>query len=279
MRRELLTLAVTASILLSLLAFTQPTSAVMTTVSGPDEVTKPDTLEFDTAIEIREDERVPIESFNLVLTTDDGESATITFAPDGTVMSITPAEGTVGNGDIRIGQLRDSLEITPVESNADFGYGYGYGTDERTNESHSFGYGYGYGYGSAQPSFEYHVSMNSTAFQQGEYTAQLSVNADGEDGLFTSNEKSFEVSRPGADRGQGPPTDLPDQVPDHVEEIHDTIRKHINGTLDGSLGEAVSDIASGGSQADENGTSSDESNGNGQADDRRGGGNGHSGDA
>lgn len=278
MRRQLLTLGVTASILLSLLAFTQPTSAVLTTVSGPDEFTKPDKIEFDTAIEIREDERVPIESFNLVLTTDDGESVTITFAPDGTVQSITPADGTVGTGDIRIGQLRDSLEITRVESNADFGYGYGYGTDERTDESHAFGYGYGYGYGSAQPSFHYHVSMNSTAFQHGEYTAQLSVNTVDEDGLFASNEKSFEVSRPGADRGQGPPTDLPDQVPDHVEEIHDTIREHINGTLDGSLGEAVSDIASGGSQADENGNS-DESNGDGQADDRRGGGNAESGDA
>lgn len=275
MRRELITLGVTASILLSLLAFTQPTGAVLTTVSGPDEVTWPDRVEFDSSVEIREDEQVPIESFNLVLTTEDGGMVTITFAPDGTVQSIEPSDGVVGTGDVRIGQLRDSLEITPVESNADFGYGYGYGTDERTGESESFGYGYGYGYGGAQPSFGYAVSMNSTAFAQGDYTVQLSVNTEDGETLFASNEESFEVDRPGKEgRGQGPPDDLPDRAADKVEEIHDTIRQFVNGTLEGPLGESVSEVASGDNQADKH----DDADSEGQGDDRRGGGNGRSGD-
>jgi hypothetical protein len=256
----------TASILMSLLAFTQPTSAVLTTVSGADEFTKPDQLEFESEIEIRDDEQVPIESFNLVITTDDGETVTITFAPDGTVQSVDPAEGVVGTGDIRIDQLRESLTITPVESNDAFGYGYGYGVDERTGEAESFGYGYGYGYGDGQPVFRYAVSMNSTAFMHGDYSIQLSINTGDGETVFASNEKAFEVNRPGEDRGEGPPEDLPDQVPDHVEEIHDTIREFIDGSLDGSLGEAVRDIA--GNNGDSEGNSG-QANDKGPSDDRR----------
>lgn len=263
MRRELLTLGMTASILVSLLVFTQPTAAVLTTVSGPDEVQIPGPMEFETAVEIREDERVPIESFDLLIRTEDGGTVTITFAPDGTVQSIEPAEGTVGNGEIRVDQLRESLEITPVESNADFGYGYGSGTNERTGESRSFGYGYGYGYGGAQPSFEYRIAVNSTAFAQGEYTMQLRVNTDGEDGVFASNEKVFEIDEP----GEGPPDDLPEQASDRAHEVHDVIQEFRDGLTEGPLGQAIQDLAGNGNSAD----ADEESNGNGQSDDRHGG--------
>lgn len=46
------------------------------------------------------------------------------------------------------------------------------------------------------------------------------------------------------DGARGPPSDLPAPVPDHVGAIHDTIRSFLSGALDGSLGEAVSGIAS-----------------------------------
>lgn len=45
-----------------------------------------------------------------------------------------------------------------------------------------------------------------------------------------------------SDHVQGPPIDLPEQVPDHVAQIHDLIRQFIDGTLEGSLGEAVSSV-------------------------------------
>lgn len=41
-----------------------------------------------------------------------------------------------------------------------------------------------------------------------------------------------------AAEGKGPPVDMPEQVPDHVTEIHETIRPF----LEGSLGDAISDI-------------------------------------
>ncbi|MFB6312141.1 MAG: hypothetical protein ABEH64_13280 [Salinirussus sp.] len=45
----------------------------------------------------------------------------------------------------------------------------------------------------------------------------------------------------GANDQQGPPADLPGPVPDFVGEIHDLIRQHIEGSLDGILGDHVSD--------------------------------------
>lgn len=41
---------------------------------------------------------------------------------------------------------------------------------------------------------------------------------------------------------RGPPMELPDQVPDFVGEIHDLIRQHVSGSLDGILGDQVSDV-------------------------------------
>ncbi len=51
---------------------------------------------------------------------------------------------------------------------------------------------------------------------------------------------------------QGPNAELPSQVPDHVSAIHDTIMSFLDGSLEGSLGDAVSDVTPG-EGADENG--------------------------
>jgi hypothetical protein len=53
------------------------------------------------------------------------------------------------------------------------------------------------------------------------------------------------ASSGGADAGQGPPTEMPEQVPDRVTEIHRTIQSFIDGSLEGPLGEALSGIAGG----------------------------------
>ena len=57
---------------------------------------------------------------------------------------------------------------------------------------------------------------------------------------------------------RGPPTDMPSQVPDHVATIHDLIRQFVGGDLDGSLGEAISDVtpADDGEETTENETAS-----------------------
>lgn len=47
------------------------------------------------------------------------------------------------------------------------------------------------------------------------------------------------------DAGQrGPPADLPGQVPDFVGQIHSLIQQHIDGSLDGTLGDRVSNLMS-----------------------------------
>lgn len=59
--------------------------------------------------------------------------------------------------------------------------------------------------------------------------------------------------------GQGPNVDLPDQVPDHVSGIHDRVSSFLNGGLDGSLGEAISDVTPDDDESDE-ADDTDESN-------------------
>lgn len=53
----------------------------------------------------------------------------------------------------------------------------------------------------------------------------------------------------------GPPADLPEQVPEHVSAIHELIQQHVDGVLEGDLGAAVSDVASG--NADESAADGD----------------------
>lgn len=43
------------------------------------------------------------------------------------------------------------------------------------------------------------------------------------------------------DGSAGPPGDLPGPVPDFVSTIHDLVSQFIDGTLDGSLGDVISD--------------------------------------
>lgn len=57
------------------------------------------------------------------------------------------------------------------------------------------------------------------------------------------------VAQDAPDR-RGPPTDMPSQVPGHVLEIHETINSWLSGDLDGSLGDALSDLLGGTDNAD-----------------------------
>lgn len=71
--------------------------------------------------------------------------------------------------------------------------------------------------------------------------------ADRADAAQNASEDAANASDPAersanASEDAGPPADLPVPVPDHVSAIHDLIRQHIDGTLDGSLGAAISDV-------------------------------------
>lgn len=49
----------------------------------------------------------------------------------------------------------------------------------------------------------------------------------------------------------GPNAELPEQVPDHVSAIHDRISSFLDGTLEGSLGDAISEVTPGDDESDE----------------------------
>lgn len=215
MRRELLTLGMAASIVLSLLVFTQPTAAVLSTVEGPDQVRQSDELSFGATVELRQDERVPIEGYELTVSPNGtAGNVTVVFAPDGTVESVQ-ASGDAGER-INVSRLEETLVVARTAGNADFGYGYLSGTNERTGEERSFGYGYGYGYGDGtQPTYGFDIGVDASAFEPGNYTLRLSVATNGEDDAFASNPVAFEV--------------LPARATADVDVDPDTLNQASNG--------------------------------------------------
>lgn len=206
--REIGALVLTLGVVISLVAVAQPTAAVSTSVSGPDEVKKPETITFTTAVSIQDGERIPVENYTVTIGVADSpdESVSITFAPNGSVSAVSPSSGVIGDGEIRIDRLLETIEVVPVERGGEFGYGYGYGVDERTGERSEFGYGYGYG-GPATISFE--ITLDSNAFKQGNYDLRASVNTPERTGLYTSNVQPFEVTLPTGGQPPGQQPGLP----------------------------------------------------------------------
>lgn len=201
-RQTVLSLAVTVVLLGSLVAVATPSAAVETTLTGPDEVDRNDRITTTATVDLTDDERIPLDAFVLTLRPDgvDDEALTVTFAPNGTVLDVSPEDGTVNNGDIRVEQFVESLTITPTDRDARYGYGYRTGVDG--DETREFGYGYGYGYADTDtPEFGYTISFDATALDRTSFVGQLSVDT-GEETAFASEEFEFEVTHPG-NRGGG----------------------------------------------------------------------------
>lgn len=274
-KQQLLTVAIVSTLIVSLGAFAGTSAAVETTVDGPDTVERPGTATFDSSVTIRDGERVPVENLTLTLRTADDadERVTVTFTPNGTVESITPDEGVVGEGEIRVDQLRRSLEITPAQQNVGYGYGYGYGYDERTNDSRvDFGYGYGFAAnGSGDATLTYEISFDSTALKHGDYELFLSVNTEEERGLFQSNVGAFTVETAS---GQSPPNagdnadDSDDTEDDAAGDDADDTEDDADEDADDGVDEDADDGDSEDSAPGGNGPPVDRGNGNGPPDDR-----------
>ncbi|WP_255197776.1 hypothetical protein [Halorarius litoreus] len=250
-RQQLVTVAIVSALIVSLIAFAGASAAVETTVTGPDEVDRPDIVEFQSTLDIRDGEQVPIENFTLTIQPADSpeESVTVTFAPDGTVLGISPENGTVGQGEIRIEQLRESLDITLVEQTTDTGYGYSYGYDERRGDERVE---FGYGYGSTNGTFTYDIAFSSKALKHGSYELFLAVNTPSKTGQFQSNVEDFDVNVPSSvsppDRGEG-------RDVDHAAD---------DGGVDGADDEDAGDDAHGVDDDADHGPSTDNGN-NGKA--------------
>lgn len=241
-RQTVLSLAVTVVLLGSLVAVATPSAAVETTLTGPDEVERTDRVTTTATVDVVDGERIPIAGFVLTLRPHDGDELTVTFAPNGTVLDVTPERGTIDGGDVRIRQFVQSLTITPTAQRAPYGYGPRTGFDERRDESRNFGYGYGYGYGYGDvPEFEYRISFDATALDRGSFVGRLAVDT-GDETAFRSDAFGFEVTRP-------------DDGDDDVEDGDD-----------GDDGDGESDEDDGADGDDENGADGDGEDGDGSDD-------------
>tara|TARA_Y100000310_G_scaffold294083_1_gene324253 strand:- start:9403 stop:10260 length:858 start_codon:yes stop_codon:yes gene_type:complete len=132
------------------------------------------TIESDLSIEIRENERIPVEDISLLL---DGTEI-CKFNVDGS--KITTCAG---------------ITITPT-SGGDYGEGILNGTDEATSEFTSFGYGMEYGY---TDTLSYTIAADKATLQPagGSHTLSLSANSVGSINSHTySGETSFDVIMP-----------------------------------------------------------------------------------
>ena len=164
-----------ALLLVLSLGAVQPTSAVEASLDGPGEVSQTNTARFTANVGVSSP-GARIDSLTLTFRPVGGEeSVTVTLAPDGTVRQVDPADGTVGQGEIRVALLRRTLDVDVVDDPG--------------------GYGYGYGAGNAT----YDVRVDTRAFKQGAYDVTLTVECDG--GASSSDATRFEVTLPSADDG------------------------------------------------------------------------------
>lgn len=201
-RQTVVSLAVTLVLLGSLVAVATPSAAVETTLTGPEEVDRNDRVTTTATVDVVDGERIPIDAFELTLgPRGSDDELTVTFAPNGTVLDVTPERGTVARGDIRVRQFVQSLTITPTARSAPYGYGPRTGYDEERGQPRNFGYGYGYGYGYGDtPEFEYTIAFDATALDRGSFVGRLGVDT-GDGTAFRSDAFGFEVTRPNGGDG------------------------------------------------------------------------------
>ena len=85
----------------------------------------------------------------------------------------------------------DGIKVELVSSTSDgkeYGYGYGYGYDMNTG----YGYGYDYQNGYSQGTYTYTITMDTSKFDLGDHTIQLSVDA-GQSHIYPSEVVSVDI--------------------------------------------------------------------------------------
>lgn len=168
MKRKLAAVVLTVVVAGSLFLIVQPATAVDITIDGPSEVAPSERASFEATVDTRADP-VDVDSLNLVITSDTGESVTVTFAPDGTVLDVRSSD--VDKEEINVKQFETSLEITPESKRDDVGYGVNGGD-----------------------TLKYGVQFDAKAFAAGEYGLSMGVNTPDERDRYSSDEEPFEVS-------------------------------------------------------------------------------------
>ncbi len=135
-------------------------------------------VEFELAVDVEENERIPIQRLILKIESEAG-NIECTFSASGGKMSGCP------NIDI----INASAKSYTQGPGYGYGYGYGYGGNEWSTVPIDFGYGYGYGYGYGDMNIypkelRYTVRWNFSAADaaEGSYKASLEAYADDSQG-------------------------------------------------------------------------------------------------
>lgn len=178
-KSELVSVLIVA-IIVAMLVFSGPASAVHVDMSGPASAVIGETVDFSVNVTIEADERIPI------------DNVTVTGLPFGPLDF--SASGTKISGDGR-------YSVSLIESTAPYGYGYGYGYSETYGYGYTFyggryGYGYGYGYtGAPGTHLKYKITVDTTGASEGSYNIKAIVYSEGNP-YFQSSGETFTLTKP-----------------------------------------------------------------------------------
>ncbi|MDK2940040.1 MAG: hypothetical protein PWQ51_2205 [Methanolobus sp.] len=115
------------------------------------------------------DKYVPMQNFSLALSKDGSVVRNVVFSPDGTILS--------GGSDVTIVSIS-------APSSSDYGFGNGTALDDQYGYGYGYAYAFGYGYGYAANNgagggtlvYSYNITVNTTSFDTGDYSAQVLLN-------------------------------------------------------------------------------------------------------
>lgn len=192
-RKQAASIALTAVILVSILALAPPAGAVYVDmnrvdgdgnyINGDKTVERPNDILFFASMNIDSDERIPVDHIETTVRMPDGSTKNVTYNVDGSMIDADPWW----------------IEVKRVPTNDQAGYDDGYrsGYDERSGSDHSFGYGFGYsGSGYAQePTYKYKIRIHSQNRPTGQYVVQTHAVMEDGSTKFSSDTFDFKVKK------------------------------------------------------------------------------------
>ncbi len=180
-------LVLTVFVVILMLIFAGPSSAVKVEVSGLGGTHYAGVpVTFYVNVSLLEDDTIPI------------DNVTITGLPAGKLV-FDPSGNVISDENGRYTVCRLS------ESTADYGYGYGYGYDEATGYGYNFGYGYGYGIADEASYLRYKIVMDTSGLSTCTDNVNVQVYSTGKTGRTVEFETSdtFKLSKRSGGGGGG----------------------------------------------------------------------------
>ncbi|WP_148415029.1 PGF-pre-PGF domain-containing protein [Haloferax sp. KTX1] len=174
---RLLSVLLAAVVVVSVLSVASPASAITGTLDGDkSSVQSGNQVTLTVDIDLESGDSTPIKNHLIELEGPDGKQQSVRIDASGGVESKQPSW---------------LNSVTLVSNNAGYGYGsntVGYGS----GYSKDFGYGYGYGYGSADSELTYELVIDTSNFDNGQWTVRFDTEAtDGEFLPFDDSQTTY----------------------------------------------------------------------------------------